>query len=203
MDTILPARRNIELKAIDPAPERSVAACQALGAVDHGIIWQRDTYFDVAHGGLKMREESPGAPHLIQFERANRPEQRKSSYRIAPVQDAEALLAALAAALGVRGVVEKRRQLLLWQQVRIHLDEVEGLGHFIELEAVAPAESDLAREHQLIAQLRDAFAITDDRLCATGYADQLSFIACRPPRLPEAAASRPPRTRDSQQTRQQ
>jgi len=182
MDTLPPARRNIELKAVDAEPSRSMGVCQEIGADDQGIIWQRDTYFHVNHGGLKMREETPGSPHLIQFERDDQPQQRKSSYRITPVQDADGLRAALTAALGVRGVVEKRRHLFLWQQVRIHLDEVEGLGHFIEveglghfieLEAVAPADSDLTREHRLIAELRSAFSITDDRLCAEGYAAQL------------------------------
>lgn len=83
--------------------------------------------------------------------------------------------AALEAALGSRGTVEKRRHLFLWNGVRIHLDEVIGLGPFIELEAVAPPESDLVKEHQLIAELRAAFEITDDRLCAAGYAGQLGI----------------------------
>lgn len=75
----------------------------------------------------------------------------------------------------MRGVVEKRRRLFLWRQVRIHLDDVRGLGRFIELEAVAPPESDLSHEHRLVAELRDVFAITDDRLCARGYAGQLGL----------------------------
>jgi predicted adenylyl cyclase CyaB len=167
------ARRNVELKATDPDPGSSLQVCRDLGAADHGVIQQRDTYFNVERGGLKLREELPGRPHLIQFERADQSEQRQSNYRIVEVDDGVTLRAALEAALGVRGVVEKRRHLFLWQQVRIHLDEVDGLGCFIELEAVAPAQSDLSHEHRLITQLRDAFAITDDRLRATGYASQL------------------------------
>jgi adenylate cyclase class IV len=93
--------------------------------------------------------------------------------RIIEVSDGAALCAALAAAIGIRGVVAKRRHLLLWQSVRIHLDEVEQLGTFIELEAVAPADSDLAHEHRLVAELRDALGITDERLVAVGYAAQL------------------------------
>ena len=54
-------RRNVELKATDPDPAWSLAACRALGADDHGLIVQRDTYFSVPHGGLKLREETPGA----------------------------------------------------------------------------------------------------------------------------------------------
>jgi adenylate cyclase, class 2 len=147
--------------------------CRQIGAKDHGEIWQRDTYFEVANGGLKLREERPGKPHLIQFERADEPQQRESRYRIVEVEDGPMLSAALAAAIGVRVVVAKRRRLFLWRDVRIHLDSVERLGRFIELEAVAPPDSDLTREHRLIAELRDALAITDERLVAVGYAEQL------------------------------
>jgi hypothetical protein len=70
-------------------------------------IRQRDTYFTVPRGGLKLREEQPGRPHLIQFERASEPQQRESRYRIAEVDDAEALRAALTAALGTTVVVCK------------------------------------------------------------------------------------------------
>jgi adenylate cyclase class 2 len=167
------ARRNVELKAKDPDPEGSLATCRSLDAVDRGVISQRDIYFDVPHGGLKLREEEPGKPHLIQFQRASLPQQRQSSYRIIGIEDSVSLRAALRESLGERGVVVKRRHLFLWHDVRIHLDEVRGLGSFLELEAVAPADSDLAREYQLVAELRDAFRITDERLCANGYADQL------------------------------
>lgn len=73
----------------------------------------------------------------------------------------------------MRGAVEKRRRLLLWREVRIHLDTVEQLGTFVELEAVASPESDLSVEHERVAQLREALAITDDRLVPVGYATLL------------------------------
>jgi adenylate cyclase class 2 len=142
--------------------------CRQIGAEDHGEIWQRDTYFEVANGGLKLREERPGRTHLIQFERADEPQQRESRYRIVEVEDGPMLSVALAAAIGVQVVVIKRRRLFLWRDVRIHLDHVERLGRFIELEAVAPPDSDLAREYQLIAELRDMLAIPDERLVAVG-----------------------------------
>jgi adenylate cyclase, class 2 len=170
---VQPPRRNIELKATDLDPSASLEVCRALGAEDCGTIAQRDTYFEVARGGLKLREEQPGRPHLIQFERASEPQQRESRYRIIEVSDGTALCAALAAAIGIRGVVVKHRHLLLWQSVRIHLDAVEQLGTFIELEAVAPPDSDLTHEHRLVAELRDALGITDERLVALGYAAQL------------------------------
>ncbi len=173
MSVIGSDRRNVELKATDPDPEWSVAVCRVLGADDCGVITQRDTYFHVEHGGLKLREEKPGRPHLIHFNRADGPQERQSSYRIVAVEDGDGLRAALGAALGVRGVISKRRRLFLWKAVRIHLDQVDGLGCFIELEAVAPPESDLGLEYRLVTQLREQFAITDDRLCGSGYADLL------------------------------
>jgi adenylate cyclase class 2 len=152
---VLAPRRNVELKARDDDLAGSVAICRALGAEDHGEIRQRDTYFNVAGGGLKLREESPGHAHLIQFERSNEPQQRESRYRIVAIEDGPALRAVLDAALGVKVVVAKRRRLHVWREVRIHLDEVDGLGTFIELEAVARPESDLTREHALVRELRE------------------------------------------------
>lgn len=180
------ARRNIELKATDVDPSRSLEICQALGASDQGVLWQRDSYFNVRAGGLKLREQDPGQPQLIQFERADEPQQRESRYRIIDIGDAEVLLAALGTAIGVTATVTKRRHLFVWQNVRIHLDEVEHLGTYIELEAVAPADSDLRTEHQLIQQLRSAFSITDDRLQSAGYAKQLATQPDEDRAMPDA-----------------
>jgi len=169
-------RRNVECKARDPDPSGSLALCRTLDAQDQGEIRQRDTYFAVARGGLKLREEQPGRAHLIQFERAGEPQQRESRYRIAEIADAEALRAALTAAIGTTVVVCKARRLFLWRQVRIHLDTVERLGSFIELEAVAPPGSDLAEEYALVQTLREQLGITDERLVAHGYAEQLRAL---------------------------
>jgi homotetrameric cytidine deaminase len=167
------ARRNVELKALDPDPARSLERALALGAEDHGVIVQRDTYFRVVHGRLKLREEEPGEAHLIAYSRPDAAEVRVSSYRVVPVPDPPALLAALEQSPGVDVVVAKRRRLLLWESVRIHLDEVEGLGSFLELEAVAEPDSDLTREHRQIAQLREALRIRDDALREGSYADSV------------------------------
>jgi predicted adenylyl cyclase CyaB len=167
------ANRNVELKAIDPDRGRSLAVCRALDAEDRGELWQLDTYFAVPTGRLKLREQQPGRAHLIQYNRSNRPEERESLYRVACIDEPKAFVDVLSAALPVRVIVSKRRRLFLHGSVRIHLDDVEGLGHFIELEAVAPTESDLTHEHRLIAELRGAFGLHDELLMPTGYADQL------------------------------
>jgi predicted adenylyl cyclase CyaB len=164
-------RRNIELKARDPDHERSAEACLDLGAEAQGLLVQRDTYFRAARGRLKLREQEGGASQLIAYERADTAGARESRYRIAPVTEPDALKAALADALGVETVVAKRRRLFLWQGVRIHLDEVEGRGRFIEFEAVAAAGSDLSLEAELVDRLRRAFGVEDADLIGHGYAD--------------------------------
>jgi predicted adenylyl cyclase CyaB len=164
--------RNIELKAHNPDPERSLATSLALGAADHGWLHQLDTYFEVSHGRLKLREQDDSA-ELIQYERADEAIERESRYRIVPVQNPDAVKEALAASLGVLVAVEKARRLLVWRNVRIHLDDVPGLGSFVELEAVAEAGSDLVGEYESIRKLRRALEITDERILAGSYSDQL------------------------------
>ena len=163
--------RNVELKARDSDPRRSLETCERLGAESSGALAQQDTYFHAPRGRLKLREEAGGAPHLIAYERPDQPGQRQSSYRIVAVEDAAGLKAALISALGVKVVVVKVRQLFLWEGVRIHLDAVDGLGNFIEFEAVAAADSDLSRVEMQVKMLRKAFVIKDADLLGSSYSD--------------------------------
>jgi homotetrameric cytidine deaminase len=167
--------RNVELKARDPDPARTLKRALALRADDRGEIRQRDTYFSKARGRLKLREqETGGSPlwdELIEYSRADSTDARTSTYRRVPVADAAPLLEALDSAYGTLGTVTKRRRVLLWDGVRIHLDEVEGLGSFIELEAVAEVGSDLSAEHEKVERLRAELGIEDDNLIATSYSD--------------------------------
>jgi homotetrameric cytidine deaminase len=165
--------RNVEIKARDADPQGSRARALALGAEERGELEQRDTYFTPARGRLKLREQSPGEAQLIQYRRPDSAAAVTSEYRVVPVADPEALRAALDEALGTLVVVIKRRRLLLVDGVRIHLDDVEGLGTFLELEAVAAPASDLADEHAKVDRLREGLEIGDDSLVESGYADLL------------------------------
>jgi homotetrameric cytidine deaminase len=169
--------RNVELKARDPDPARSLDRALALGADDRGEITQRDTYFAAARGRLKLREqETEGSPlwdELIGYSRADSTEPGTSSYLRVPVADAAALREALDSALGTLVTVTKRRRVLLWENVRIHLDEVEGLGRYVELEGVADADSDLTREHETVERVRRELGIEDEDLVAGSYSDLL------------------------------
>ena len=166
-------RRNIEIKARDADPGRTLELALALGAEDQGEIQQVDTYFSRARGRLKLREQEPGASELIQYHRPDRGEARTSSYRRVATDDGDGLREALADAYGTLVVVRKRRRLLVWDDVRIHLDEVEGLGSFLELEAVVAAESDLALEHDKVARMREELRIEETGLVASSYSDLL------------------------------
>src|SRR5215218_10746980 len=139
-------RWNLELKARDVDPERSLEVCESLGAESRGVLVQEDTYFNVFHGRLKLRREQGATPHLIAYERPDHAGQKESRYRIVEVSEALELQAALAGALGIVAIASKTRRLFVLGNVRIHLDRVEGLGSFIEFEAVAaPGDRDLAR----------------------------------------------------------
>ena len=131
-----PPLRNIELKARLPslAAAREIAAALATSGPERQH--QIDTYFACAQGRFKLREIDGQTAQLVAYARPNGSHPRASDYRLVPVADAAALKAALADALGVQVVVEKQREIYLHHNVRIHLDEVLGLGTFLEFEAV-------------------------------------------------------------------
>lgn len=165
-------RRNLELKARDRDPSRSLDACRALGAEDKGTLTQRDTYFEVPRGRLKLREE-PEAATLIAYERPDLAGNKESRYRLVEVPEPAELRAALASVLGITIVVDKSRRLFLHEGVRIHLDRVKDLGDFIEFEGVAADDDDPARFTSLLDDLRAAFGIREEDLLRESYSDLL------------------------------
>lgn len=164
-------RENVELKTADADPAATERACRALGAADGGTLVQRDTYFAVARGRLKLREDvERHTAELIFYLRANEAGLRSSSYWRAPTADAEALRSLLEAAHGIAGTVHKRRRLFLHRNVRIHLDEVEGLGSFVELESVlAIAGRESADEAAALAEVVGALGLAGRKAIPSGY----------------------------------
>jgi len=143
-----------------------------LTATEAGRFEQLDTYFHCHHGRLKLRETAGAASaELIWYDRSNDAKVRPSDYRLASIANPAELKAALTDALGVRGEVRKRRQLLLWHNVRIHLDEVEGLGGFIEFEAVIAGDEDEATAHERLDQLCRVLQLTPADFLRESYSD--------------------------------
>jgi len=168
--------RNIEIKArlADPSAARECAArlCDCGPAAEFDHI---DTYFNCDAGRLKLREISGSGAHceLIFYMRPNVQGPRTSNYEIYPVLQPELLKTLLTAAYGVMVVVRKKRTLFLYENVRIHIDEVEGLGAFLEFEAVmSDGASDSDGNKQLEFLLRK-FNIAASDLVEGSYSDML------------------------------
>jgi len=177
--------KNIEIKARCRDLARVRDAARSEGAVPHGVLHQTDTYFHVPVGRLKLREiESSGSPQggdatrcaeLIFYRRSDDAGPKASEYEVAPVTEASRMCAALAAALGIWIVVEKRRELWILDNVRIHLDEVTGLGSFLELEAVVDNAHAEDVCHQAVRRLLDLFEVGDDDRIRDSYSDLLAL----------------------------
>ena len=167
------AHVNVELKAVDRDPDATLGRCLALGATDHGVLTQRDIYFRARRGRLKLRSGGASDAELIAYLRPDAPQPTESAYVKAPVSAPDHVAEALEAALGVSVVVSKRRRLLIWEEVRIHLDDVDELGSFIEFEAVLPNAGDAPTARAKLARLRSELRIEDDALVSAGYADLL------------------------------
>jgi len=166
--------RNIEIKA--RVADLEAIRQRAAGLTSHAgeIIEQRDTFFRVSNGRLKLRELGDGTGELIFYERPDQPGPKQSRYWRAPIIDPAALIAVLTAAFGARGVVEKRRLLVLVGQTRIHLDDVRGLGAFVELEVVLADNQSVAEGEGIARDLLTKLGIEDTSLEPRAYIDLLT-----------------------------
>jgi adenylate cyclase class IV len=154
---------NVESKSACNDVSLVARRAAALGARHEGMLEQEDTYFHTPDGRLKLREIVHVLPdgrtvrqaELIRYLRPDTRGSRVSRYERTEIGDPRSVKERLSAAHGLRGVVRKRRELWLLDSTRIHLDRVEGLGSFVELETVAagvPGQSE-RREHDRIAAL--------------------------------------------------
>ena len=142
---------NIEIKARARDFAGLQKRAESLSDTPLQIIPQEDTFFNIPSGRLKLRLLAPEHAQLVWYARADDTGPKRSDYRIYETNNPEGLKSTLSLALGVRGVVRKTRYLYLAGQTRIHLDDVEGLGQFMELEVVMrPDQSDA--EGQAIAE---------------------------------------------------
>ena len=123
--------------------------------------------------GGKLREFADGGGELIAYRRSDTTGPKCSHYRVVPVADPRALDDALGLVPGRRGVVRKRRELFLAGQTRIHLDEVDGLGAFIELEVVLEEGQPESRGGEIARGVLEALGVSDRQLVADAYIDLL------------------------------
>jgi predicted adenylyl cyclase CyaB len=164
---------NIEIKARVQDFVRLKALAEMLSDTPVQVIPQEDTFFNIPKGRLKLRELAPDQAQLVWYTRADDRGPKRSDYQIYETGDPAQLKSTLTLALGVRGVVKKIRYLYLAGQTRIHLDDVEGLGYFMELEVVMrPGQSDV--EGQVVAEeLMNKLGITQGDLLDSAYMDMI------------------------------
>ena len=165
--------RNIEIKARIDSIEAVLPRAQAIAHTEPELIVQDDTFFKVPQGRLKLREFADGSAELIHYHRPDHGDTRASDYVRVPVPDPAALREALARACGIAGRVRKQRWLLLAGATRIHLDRVEGLGDFMELEVML-ADGQTDAEGSTVADaLMQSLGLTGAERVAGAYLDLL------------------------------
>ena len=147
------------------------------GADFRGVDEQTDTYFEVAHGRLKLRQGNI-ENNLIFYNRPNHSGPKQSNFDLVKVDDSHGLREILANAMGVRVVVQKRREIYYIENVKFHLDYVEALGHFVEIEAGNKTHAvDISKLHEQCAYYIKEFRITDADLVNLSYSDMLLDMA--------------------------
>jgi len=184
---------NIEIKARITDLKKIEGLVAALSDTPPKRLRQRDTFFRCAAGRLKLRETGVGESELIFYSRADVVGTKQSDYEIAPVTDAAKLKSVLKQALGETVVVvEKTRLVSLIGQTRVHLDAVEGLGNFLELEVVLRDGQSPTEGHAIARDLMQKLGIQEADLIATAYADMLMERA-----VGASAVSNPPPARST------
>jgi adenylate cyclase class 2 len=164
---------NIEIKARCTNLRQMEQAVKAAGALWERNIEQVDIYFSVNHGRLKLRRENGKDQALIYYDRPDTNSPRLSHYEVVPMAPGQKIARTLEQALGVKTTVCKRRQLWRLDNIRIHLDEVEGLGSFIEFEVEVLPGRDIGGCRAQADELMQHLAISPSDLIAGSYSDLL------------------------------
>ena len=163
--------QNLELKARISSMSKAIRIARNLRVNFRGTIWQRDIYFNIPHGRLKLRMNRSKSAELIYYSRPNKKGERYSDYCILPVLDANSMDAFCSKAFGRKVVVEKSRKLYLYKNARIHIDNVRGLGYFIEFEVLVLKGKNQAES--LMSTLIKHFGINYGEIISGSYEDLL------------------------------
>jgi predicted adenylyl cyclase CyaB len=164
---------NVEIKAKCQDPEFIRTYLQTNHAEYKGTDHQTDTYFNVRHGRLKLREGNI-ENNLIFYERNNQAQAKESNFYLVNVADPVTLKQVLDKSLGIKIIVAKKREIYFVDNVKFHIDEVAGLGNFAEIEAsnlhAAMPKEELRRQCEFYMK---EFRIPEEDLISDSYSDML------------------------------
>lgn len=167
--------RNVEIKAKVVDLEAFRQRVRKLADEGPTVLEQEDTFFVCPQGRLKLRRFARSAEaELICYNRPDAAQPNESRYIVHRVSDPDGLCDVLSAALGIRGVVHKRRTLYLIGQTRVHLDEVQGLGDFVELEVVLRPHERVSDGVAIAHELMGKLGVLPRQLVADAYIDLLT-----------------------------
>lgn len=163
----------LEFKAELRNPDVARAVCRTIGAQNVGVVHQVDTYFRIPQGRYKKRESviegQKQAIQYIYYDRTDRTMPKLNHYTLYTEQQAMQRFGLNP--MPIAAVVRKRREMYRLDAITIHLDEVEGLGRFIEFESVVTPDHNVAAGHEIIADLRKAFESAMGEPLSPGYLD--------------------------------
>ena len=166
--------QNIEIKARLSESEFVDLRDRVCDIVDRDcVLEQLDTFFNASRDRLKLREFADGTAELIAYSRNDQSDAKLSDYVRTPISHPHLLKDALERSIGKRGVVKKRRELFLIDQTRVHLDEVEALGKFVELEVVLNDEQTQAFGQKIADELVVKLGIKPESFISCAYIDLL------------------------------
>ena len=166
---------NIEIKARVHDFTSLQRIAERLSDTPCQVIPQVDTFYNCPNGRIKLRELGPQRGQLVFYVREDTSGPKHSEYEIFETDNPGGLKLILAAAYGVRGVVSKVRYLCLVGQTRIHLDDVKGLGKFMELEVVLRQDQTDAEGQTIAEELMEQLGVREEDLIDTAYMDMLEI----------------------------
>ena len=165
--------RNLELKIKCKDHTSALSAVKKLSAKYEGILKQRDVYFNLSPGRLKLRSINNERFELIFYKRLNRASAKFSNYYISEITHPKRVEKLLKEILGIKITINKTRKLYLWENVRIHFDTVNKLGKFIEFEIVCKTTRDENESREKMKYLKKIFNISKGDVLRSSYSDML------------------------------
>jgi predicted adenylyl cyclase CyaB len=176
--------RNIEIKARVHDLVTLRQPVVELPASGPELLLQRDTFYSVLQGRLKLREFGDKTSELIYYQRPDKAGPKTSKYARTPISDTASMRELLGQILETKAVVTKRREVFLTGATRIHLDEVDGLGSFMELEVVLSEGATDSDGGCIASLLMERLGIRHEDLIEQAYVDLLGNL----PRASDSAS---------------
>lgn len=164
---------NVEIKARCSNPGKIRELLFEEDARFIGVDLQTDTYFQTVNGRLKLREGNI-ENSLIYYERPDQPGMKQSNFTLVKIEDAKGLKSVLTSSLGIKTIVHKSREIYYIDNVKFHIDEVNGLGSFVEIEAGNMlADLSKAELEAQCAYYLELFGIESGSLIEYSYSDMI------------------------------